>query len=571
MSAIGLFFSEDGKDRRGMQFAEAAIRDPQTPVENTPEVNPKLWKLIRVRDYAVHPAGVHDDAIHPEFKAFLVALGNYHRKVFGSPEAPQAQLVQLGGAVLSEHPALFKIVQDFNKLQLKDKLFFGAFVNLTNTAGASKELIEWTPDMKPSEWRLNLKKHAQGEPRFALFIPKEVREFYVNALIGTPADISGIAVHPELGFGIDVEKIFNELLRKPKEDAPYEVKEIGSIYDFTSHDIIDVKNGEFVRNKEILDSLPKEKCFTTQFQGDHGSCVKFIGELILSDDTEALNKYFASKHDSSFENIGAENIADMDPRMAVKILQKFGIKEYAIPEGGKMVKKFEHVSQWLEHIQSMGLSAESLQNITSNKKLIDYLEMIVSFVNHNPVILNSGVLEPKEAIPSEHASYLERTGVKRLPSLPLFETKGEQNVILKKLVEATKMTRGLISQPFGFPMMSIPRLQLGGGTASSLRGIIGGLIEDLGHNGKKLTTQDRNKIDESLKLLDKLDGALTGVAGQLSDFREWSNIIGGSRPEVVSLGKIEESLDKWKECASKYSHLELGLLNVAQKLSEKLK
>jgi hypothetical protein len=343
---------------------------------------------------------------------------------------------------------------------------------------------------------------------------------------------------------------------------------VGSVIEFKDGKLVTTENGKML---EIgSGDIPKEHCFTTQFKGSEQQCLKFMEQL--ADDNQNVDEMMVAINDvkdSAFANIVAEGVSKMDPRVARRILDKFGIQIITIFENGKHIQKYESIDSWLARILKV-VKKDPQEALHSSTKLKQYLGLIISFINANPVVLNSGALDAKEPV-VEDKSYLQKVGIQMLPRIPMVEMKQPVDSVIKRVAEATRLSRLLHNtNPLGIPVVPLPRYFAGGGinNVSLLKNIISGLINDLSSRGKKLRQKDVEKINEHLANLEKLDKVLGTLAEQLRQYREWTDIIGDTKQEVVSDGSIRNSLDKYQTCASKYASYENGILKVAIKLSE---
>lgn len=613
-SAIKYFFSPDGSDKRGVQFAQSLM------VKKTVE-------LVMFKNFIedpIIPTGLFDNDVHPEATQFLVDVGQYHAKIFQSGKVPG---VKAGPslAILEASPPgtigkdlwenVIKVFGSIGDATVRN--FYSDYVNLVQFppgGGVEKplELESFNPATAPlADIFLNLKKDSHittpSETRFALALlptsPKLkltllgrfgiiytpipgfdldslARAYQYGYLESASVDPSKRLGNKSVGFGIDMIAFIKSALVSVKA-APDDGADLppSTILDFTTGDIISVKDGRFVK-KEGTTSVPidltRDNCYTTQFKGPALECQKLISDLIFSEDADAFNKYFARFDDSYFAVTASAEIAKVHPDMAVKILKKFGFAVLNIPSGGRTLQKFESLYSWMQKLGSMGLAPATLDGIKKAKHLKTYLELLVQYVNNNPVILNSGVsavdprLEPESVDPQ---SYLGRTSIVMLPRIPLGTDVGDKHDALLKIATTASMAHRLLalpaSLPFPFPVMRLPGM-IGGsvGGSATLRPIIRGLIADLSRKGKKLRATDQSAIEGHLDTLDRLDKALVKISQQLSEYKDWVSIFPGQQ-QTVSLGTIEGSIDKYRECVAQHANLELGIINVALKLCEK--
>lgn len=611
-SAIKYFFSADGSDKRGVQFAQAL------------GVN-KLSELAQVKNFIedsrVVRRGLFDTDVHPEFIQFLVGVGQYHSKIFQSGKAgvgggPDLALLETSppgtiGKDLWEN--VIKVFGSISDATVRN--FYSEYVNLVRDipGGAVQplELGSFNPaTVSLDHLYLNLKKNVHGAPpdetRFALALPSEdvisdisryglisvsgvninlITSFakayaagYMNLVTVDPTHLLG---NKSIGFSVDLVAFIKSALAKVKS-APDDGANLpsSSILDFTTGDIISVKDGKFVRKEGAMSvpiELSRDNCYTTQFKGPAEECKKLISDLIFNENASAFNTYFSSWNDSYFAGIAREDIAKVHPDMAVKILKKFGFDVLNVPSGGRTLQKFESLYSWMQKLDSMTpeLTAATKDAIRRATHLKTYLGLLVNYVNNNPVILNSGVGAEDPRIESEEVdpqSYLGRTKIVMLPRIPLGTVVSDKHDALLKIATTASMAHRLLalpaSLPFPFPVARLPGMVGGSvGGSATLRPIIRGLIADLTRKGKKLRASDQDTIEKHLDTLDKLEKALVKISQQLSEYKDWVSIFPGKQ-QVTSLGSIEGSIDKYRECVSQHANLELGIINVALKLCE---
>lgn len=594
-SAIKYFFSGNGSDVRGVQFASALSTG-------------KLAELVQARNFSQKFPEIHDKDTHPEVVQFIALVGQFHKKL---SEVPVSKLLADGNAFASV------VVANFNKLTPTEQSFFNEFINLkfASAGGFSGGLpppstikgIELAnyESVKDSDIYINFLKQDHDMQRFAYVLKQQniqvqsaigisgikvpptttLDAVYLGALAGTILPVAPYIGDPSMGFGLDQLEFIKNALEKVKSGPEFPSDPNASSYsylDFATSDIIEVKDGKFVRKlngKDTPIELSKDNCYSTQVKG--AQCTKFIADVIISDDPESLAKYLDNlkMDDSAFAlTVGKEmeEISNINPTLAVKILRKFGFVERSIPSRGREIKKFESFGDWIRNLKTKGLTDATIKNIEKATKLKLYLEVLVNFVNTNPAILNSGITDANpESEVVDPNSYLGRLGIKMIPRIvstddaPDFDT---HNALLR-IADATNIAQRLMAvparMPFPFPIARMPFMS-GGAPASSatLKSIINGLVGDLARKGKKLRKEDQDKIYGYIDILDKLEKAIAKVTTQLSEFKDWIAIFPDGKNETIGINTIESSIEKFRTCVQQHSRLETGLLNVALKLSQ---
>lgn len=434
-----------------------------------------------------------------EFKKFIENLGDYHRK-----------------------QGLFIVGHVVEPLKPDEKAFKEKFLD---NAGIKVDVLK-------------------------TFLPKEFQNDYDNSIVQVPLDGKT--------FEIDLTKL-KSLFHKQVEDKGEELPD-GTLFDFTTNNIIEIKDKKFfnvVEGKTV--DLKKENCYTTGIK-DGPHCEMLIADFLLNDQPEELAKLMDKYPDDIFADITKEQVAKIDPEIAVKILKKFAFKEKII--GG--VKQIENIELWLSE-----LPKEALEKV-KNSKLLLYLNKLVNFINGNPVILNVGItekpVETKEPILARYPT------LKMLPKIPLSEEHKDEGVFLR-LAREQENAHKLFSVPMALsvPFFGLPRPLVGGcphGSAATLKSVLDSLIADLERKGKKLREKDVDIINKNIQKLEQLDEALVKLAKQMIEFKEWVAIIGDKKSELVSLGTIENSIAKYRDCVEKSSRIEQSLIQVAGKLCQ---
>lgn len=605
-SAIKYFFSVDGSDKRGVQFAKAL---------ETGKIN----ELIQVKNFIQTPTvnklmttgELKDTDVHPEVTQFLVDTGNFHRALFSTNSRSIGEWLR--DTQSTGHFFAQEVVMKFNSLPQSDRDFYDKYVNAIqiDQAGTATRAFPSLGDIQSDGTldldtiRLNLRKEGSDFIRFAFVLRDKIKtdtipvigSFYgIIPVLGTTMPKSQAQAYEigydgnfsvnaadrlgdkTRGFSVNLLELLKNALAKVKDEPEDESGlPASTILDFATGDIIEIKDNQFVKKEGSIKKpieLTKDNCYTTQFKGPFVECSKFIYELILNEDADALDKYFTNFTDSYFAMKSQEEITNIHPDIAVKILKKFGFETDVSSSFGKTIKKFETVSSWMRRLDQIGITQATQNAIKGATKLLTYLDLLVRFVNLNPVILNSGIgsldrhVEPLVVDPS---SYLGRTKIAMIPRISIGEAVQDKHAALIKIASNANMARKLMaiqsSMPFPFTVVRLPGMY-GGGNSSTLRPIIRGLIDDLARRGKKLRQSDKDAIESHLDKLEKLDKAIAKLAQQLSEYKDWISIFQNNTSGVISLGTIEQSIESYRKCVEQYSGLEMGILNVAGKLCE---
>lgn len=214
-------------------------------------------------------------------------------------------------------------------------------------------------------------------------------------------------------WNINTDKFYMQKLFESVSNAAS--ASVGASKDFFG----DVETNDFVRNEndDLVDADTKQavghgsdayknltaasKCFTTGHAND-AKCTEYMKKCLIGQDIKGCAQFLTDK---SFWGNMAEEVKNMNPAIAVDTLRAFG---FAIEEGENGTKSSEDTSDWLKSLGNKGLSTSDVQNITSNAKLIAYLDAVVARVNSNPAILN----RKKAAAPGLSGTCMQKYGIK---------------------------------------------------------------------------------------------------------------------------------------------------------------
>lgn len=122
---------------------------------------------------------------------------------------------------------------------------------------------------------------------------------------------------------------------------------------------------------------------------DSLKCTNYVKDCLMGNNINECKAYFAS---ADFYDNTQEEVQNMDPIVAVRVLKQFGFKEESeYHEGAKMnIVSIQSVPSWVEGLKDVTSDVDTINNINSNDKLRQYLVWIVELVNSNPGILNPG-------------------------------------------------------------------------------------------------------------------------------------------------------------------------------------
>lgn len=134
-----------------------------------------------------------------------------------------------------------------------------------------------------------------------------------------------------------------------------------------------------------------ETCLGSVLSGDNKTCSTLVRECLLSGDKNELSECMSKLQNANLFEVAHEEFENADPDVIVQILRTFGIGRVISldPILGEM-----SVPQSFESWKDTRLNElrPALRNaILNDTKLCDYLKGAISFVTHNPAILNKNL------------------------------------------------------------------------------------------------------------------------------------------------------------------------------------
>lgn len=152
---------------------------------------------------------------------------------------------------------------------------------------------------------------------------------------------------------------------------------------------------------EAYNELPKEKCLGTGIKENDGlTCNDYITRCIKGG-TNDIQKCKDFMQNSEFWIVIPEEVNRMNPTIAESTLNSFG---FEIIVNSSNLKEFEDVGSWSKKLDSKGLNKSEVDNIRTNFKLTQYLQLLVTKINSNPAILNKQYNANHNYDPVDHAN-----------------------------------------------------------------------------------------------------------------------------------------------------------------------
>jgi hypothetical protein len=175
--------------------------------------------------------------------------------------------------------------------------------------------------------------------------------------------------------------------------------------------ILDTNSGKTYRweKGQLVDSSSKpvnypipqgldasNNCYT--LGTNDGEKCKTMVQCLLDNDSTALKRCLDLFNDRDLFDVAANEVKNLDPVIALRLMKKFGIKKKGTRGGdGATVYLAQNISEWLTDIEDdsvrrkLGLTKEFVDAVKSNTGLKRFLEGVVETINNNKHILNPGM------------------------------------------------------------------------------------------------------------------------------------------------------------------------------------
>lgn len=353
------------------------------------------------------------------------------------------------------------------------------------------------------------------------------------------------------------------------------------------------------------------KCYSTLVKADPTTCNKYVNQCLLSNDTDSLKVCAEIWKQKDFYDVSKEEIKNMHPLVAVRTLQKFGFRVHKVSDAmaGITIKKFEDVDHWIKHVlqkqpqfqtqiqsQTPGDNKTIQAIVESNENLLNYLRLIVEYVNANPAILNGKEMSVKT---TEGVGRVEQSELARRYNIPMLkEPKGSgasfhDYSMLRSHMEsgftAQSRRRPGLSLSLGGPLyrspitessvgFSIP-YQMGGASpditsflrkreggmvtgADALGSMITGTILDLKTMNKEIDKEDITKITMKIDTMKKLEDELIKTEIYLEEYKYLMELFKNYKSEMLTMATIQQLVDKQKDLVSKQMDGETAMVKI---------
>lgn len=345
------------------------------------------------------------------------------------------------------------------------------------------------------------------------------------------------------------------------------------------------------------------KCYSTLTKGNDKQCQEYMFDCLLSGDADGLKKCRNFHADANFYDVAKEDIQEMHPIVALRTLQKYGFRYISkYDDEAKMnLNKVEPVKHWLENYMAKKFpDPEDQRSVQGNTRLLDYLELIVQYVNANPTLINKHFSGSSEEGAGKFlgTDFSKRLQIKQrvepgdsaagLYGINLLQSHmrtGLFGATMYKSPFSVSSNTGLLRSPFGdaiFPLgagLMVPR-QLGGngyygGQLYSKRtkeGIVGGSetlsnlillnMNKLREHNKDITEADKNKINKKLANMHEVEKELYRNLDYINSYGQLLDAMGDYNSQTLSIDSLRDLTLRHKDLMDKHNKEEKGMLTV---------
>lgn len=571
-------------------------------------------EYMKVRSYERSVCeGMGDDDVHPEIVEWIIdaALESKSTGFVGPYKAP----------LPTEGPQGQKPI-----------IKGGAWKDTRNPA---KELPDYDGSVFPKVWYFTDAKGAKKSicPKSKDFF----RNLYTAISLGgakEPEDVyvpTSYTVNPDKAFSLDVDKFVRHRMFQITS-APIVHGEPESTDCDGSFEMIDMlqagaenvvvrdpatkqlmrkgKDGKFIPVGEE-DEITKNqlraahKCYGTGFKDDK-NCKNFMFECLLSQDANALQACLsrwaqdaANTGKSPFE-LQKEDIQNLHPVLALRILQQFGFRKYRVFDevAGGQLYKVESVKHWLQNYMATKFDNAEVQKMFHDAKtntILKYLDLVSQFVNANPAIINKDYSgSSAEAVGKQPVSdFARKLGLNMYIPVPSRSAVAYDFNRLRGFLQTKpqrspfQLVGNNVSFPFGqmmTPGAGVGLLQGGGSKcdyvikaftqagnttgAQLMQHYLTSIISDLGKKGKTLADSDHKNLQKQLQKLAEEESSLIRTLCYLDEYNRLLATLGDYASKTVTLSEINacKFAERYNLLDGKYHNTENLLLEVIAKI-----
>jgi hypothetical protein len=605
---------------------------------------PDAYKFMKAEDYNKKEPGMKDNDVHYEFTDFIINLALFQRqsqprRQMQQAEAQQAQaqaqqaqaqaqqaqaqqaqaqqgiysppMSQYGGQNVS---AIKDVIPKFTK---KDNIFGDIWYTDSNGRRQKISTAGWVEDANDSNGAQNFFKNLLAATYRG---KKEVQ------VTGAPAGVVSVNAPVNFNpnwkrFDLDADSVVRKRLFAIQQELKQPAKVQGPVISFTDKNIWKVdetgrlymeeggKRVYYGENDEGSMKVLKQnfKCYSTFANVSGAECDKYVNQCLLSNDADSLKTCIEMWKRKDFYTASTDEIKNMHPMVALRTLQKFGFMAKPVEDSELKItiKKVESVDHWVKRVlsktfgQQKSNAGESLQSIIEgNENILNYLRLLVEYVNGNPSILNRKEIAGRT---SEAAGKLARSELAYKLRIPMIkQPKGPEATfydysMLKSYMDVPSLIpRRAISVPtsgfgnqfaasFAGSMYRSPfstssygfqiPYQLGGmyqapaqdqivTGSEALLSLINNTVGDLKAMGKTIAQEDLDTIHKKVENMKNLENELVKTAMYLEVYKYYIELFKNYKSEYLTLSQVQGLAEKYKDLLSKQSSEENLLVKI---------
>ena len=340
-------------------------------------------------------------------------------------------------------------------------------------------------------------------------------------------------------------------------------------------------------------NVGNDACAGTKVNPSAANCTNYVSQCLIGQNIDACRTYFANKN---FYNNTIAEVQSMDPMVAVKMLRKFGFKEVSEYDSDQRMNivTIEPVAKWIEGLTGRA-EQPTINAISANDQLKNYLGWIIQLVNRNPSILNPGYrgdLDANSHDPNRFAyTGFAKMGIKA--RRPVRNSCYKDIDAIANAIDQNNITLGIrVNSPIVggiVPIVVRNGFMNGGGsyatlsqsetsvaalksnrrnTSEILSKTFEYLTKKLEAFNKGISTKDSSKINELINDLAKKEDKLYEVIDFVEKYAMLVDVFGEKRvAEVVTVDQMKKAVQARSKLFSKKVKRETDIVSVLKSLT----
>ncbi|ARF09352.1 hypothetical protein Catovirus_2_301 [Catovirus CTV1] len=354
------------------------------------------------------------------------------------------------------------------------------------------------------------------------------------------------------------------------------------------------------------------KCFTTGAFGDKENCRLFMNECLLDHNPKNIMSCIRVMEKQDFAQSAKQEINNMTPIVALNLLKRFGFRTHEAfdSEANSSLTKVEKVGSWLKSYMKKKFDDATVQTaIEGNEKILQYLNLVVDFVNANPSILNPGYggsTEEKvgKIEPDSYAAELgiplrrDNTRAKALYDIEILGSSfkngmfglGFKKPMILQLGNLGNTANNYnfanlntLRSPFGdfispsfgtiLPVQNggrldpqLKRLVEGTSGASLMEAIIYNLLTQIKQHNKELGPEFMTKLHHKLELMKKMEKQMVQNIKYIAEYTKLLDAFGDRKYETLSEKNLRDIVNSNANLYKRHGSEELSMVNLLKTL-----